>query len=238
MNIKFKAKYLPVLAQFASKRDVRYFLNGFNIQPACPSIGGVYLTATNGHAMVFIHDPSGVSESQETWPIDPRMLSACKAKRTDFGDRMIEIDSANESMWVTADEGKVVGIGAKPVGGNYPNVSRLMPDFSELKPVDGICVNPVYFEKISKSLDSITSNKYSKQVIFRAKDKHSSIFGFTNTFDNDRVLFIVMPMRIDDSDNGFAEPEWLSGFKAEQQNWLAVSLVVSYLSAFSEGIVF
>lgn len=62
MKTKFNIEYLPMLAAFAAKNDVRYFLNGFHVKPHPEK--GVILTATDGHCLINIHDEDGFSDGE------------------------------------------------------------------------------------------------------------------------------------------------------------------------------
>lgn len=80
MRVKFKKDYLPILAAFMAKQDVRYYLNGFHVKPHPEQ--GVILTATDGHRLVTIHDEEGLVDGEYIFPISKNLLAASK-KRPD-----------------------------------------------------------------------------------------------------------------------------------------------------------
>ena len=80
MRVRISREYIPVLAAFMAKDDVRYYLNGFHVK-AHPE-NGIILTATDGHRLVTIHDEDGLTDGEYIFPISKNLLAASK-KRTD-----------------------------------------------------------------------------------------------------------------------------------------------------------
>ncbi|MDV5390775.1 beta clamp domain-containing protein [Shewanella xiamenensis] len=78
MKTKFNIEYLPMLAAFAAKNDVRYYLNGFHVKPHPEK--GVILTATDGHCLVTIHDEDGFSDGDYIYPISKDLVKAANKK--------------------------------------------------------------------------------------------------------------------------------------------------------------
>jgi hypothetical protein len=78
MKTKLNIQYLPMLAAFAAKNDVRYYLNGFHVKPHPEK--GVILTATDGHCLVTIHDEDGFSDGDYIYPISKELLKAANKK--------------------------------------------------------------------------------------------------------------------------------------------------------------
>lgn len=59
---KVNPKFFHAISLFASKSDVRYYLEGVFIE-SNPK-GGVNIVATNGHVMAVMHDPEGFAHKQ------------------------------------------------------------------------------------------------------------------------------------------------------------------------------
>jgi len=78
MKTKFNIEYLPMLAAFAAKQDVRYYLNSFHVKPHPEK--GVILTATDGHCLVTIHDEDGFSDGDYIYPISKDLVKAANKK--------------------------------------------------------------------------------------------------------------------------------------------------------------
>lgn len=58
--IKVKASYFKAASLCMSNEETRYYLNGVYIEPC--AVGGVTLTATDGHRLVCIHDKDGTCD--------------------------------------------------------------------------------------------------------------------------------------------------------------------------------
>lgn len=142
MRFKFKAKYLPMLAKFAGVKDIRYYLNGFHIEPA--EIGGVYLVATNGHAMLVIHDADGSVCERENPKFSIRMsaglvAAAKSAARKSTLPQFVLLDGKRLS--IAPDFGmehtsleQFIQSGEPMIGGNFPAWRKVLPDFTQLVP--------------------------------------------------------------------------------------------------------
>lgn len=176
MRFKFQAKYLPMLARFAGKQDIRYYLNGFHIEAA--EIGGVYLVATNGHVMLAIHDASGCihdrDDSVAAIGITPALVAAAKSAARAPNDHHVILDgkrlSVSPGYGFEHAPGELFVQGGDPlIVGKYPNWRKTIPDFSKLKPgalVDGNDVDLRYLSSFnlggSKFTGSIVSLWHSE----------------------------------------------------------------------------
>lgn len=211
MKASFRAKYLPILALFAAKRDVRYYLEGFRIEPAPMAVGGVLLIATDGHTAVIIHDPQGGATEPAIVPIPKELLSKCKKDKT---DKMLAIDRfvdvTESEMWITSGPGlkRRIGVAIDLIDGVYPNFSRILPDYSTLGPVDLMTVNPEYLARVQKGVRMLPGSKGYPSITFRAESNHHSLYCFHANADEDQILFIVMPMR-GECKMATSEPDWL-----------------------------
>lgn len=141
MKFKFKAKYLPMLARFAAKQDIRYYMNGFCIEAA--EIGGVYLVATNGHAMLVIHDADGCIDDRDpsvaAIRVTPGLVSAAKSCRRSYCEQNVVLNGKRLSIapgfGLEHAEVEVFVQGGNPlICGKYPDWRKVIPDFSRLKP--------------------------------------------------------------------------------------------------------
>lgn len=169
MKFKFQAKYLPMLARFAAKQDIRYYLNGFHIEAA--EIGGVYLVATNGVAMLVIHDANGqVIEPDPTVAairITPGLVAATRSKRNSCSDQFVILDgrrlSVAPNFGLEHTDSELFVQGGNPiVPGKFPNWRKVVPDFSQLKPgalVDG---NDISLDYVS--LFNLDGGRYGNRI--------------------------------------------------------------------------
>ena len=67
-----RAKYLRMLAPFASTEETRLYLGGIYIAPAAK---GIVLVATDGHRMGIVHDENGAATKPFICPIGKRALA-------------------------------------------------------------------------------------------------------------------------------------------------------------------
>jgi hypothetical protein len=90
------ANAVRIAYAFAADSDIRYYLNGINVEPA-PG-GGALITATNGHRLVQVHDT-------EASNVEPVIMSLSKATRaflkrgtfvsTEFEDKRVAVLSGD-----------------------------------------------------------------------------------------------------------------------------------------------
>lgn len=151
MRFKFKAKYLPMLARFAGVKDIRYYLNGFHVEAA--EIGGVYLVATNGHAMLAIHDADGfISERKEparTIRMSAGLVAAARMATRGSLPQFVLLDGKRLSIAPDFDMEhtcleRFIQSGEPLIEGDFPAWRKVLPDFSELVPgalTDGCDMN-------------------------------------------------------------------------------------------------
>jgi hypothetical protein len=164
MKIKFKREYLQILAAFAAKDDVRYYLNGFHVKPH-PEQRGVILTATDGHRLVTIHDEYGLADDQYILPITKELLAASKKTKTKDKRPLTEIQIIDDKAYVLFAEDDVIDWFNEEepeetdrvyhveyisnVDGSYPNTKRIFESV-EYNEVSTVCVNPNYIGDLVK----------------------------------------------------------------------------------------
>lgn len=234
---RFRAKYLPILALFVAKQDVRYYICGFQIEPAPQSVGGVFLTATDGHTAVMIHDPEGSATEKAIVPIPKELLPKVK---NDKADKMLGterfIDLTESEMWITSgsDRKKRIGVAVDLIDGVFPNFSRILPDYSKLGPVDFVTVNPEYLARVQKGIGMLPASKRYPCVTFRAQSNDRSIYGFTSNGDNDQIVFIIMPMR-GEAAGAASEPDWLKAKRIQDTQCEQVRYLFVFLRKLATG---
>lgn len=217
----FRACYLPLLAEFAPDRDVRYYLNGFYVTPAHASVGGVYLIATNGHTAVVIHDKEGTAEAPGIYPVPKLLVSKCaplrgrSAAKAEGRQKMIHLDG--RMALLTLGEGLEehdIAVSCRPIDGKYPDVRRILGvDFEKLQPVKHLQINAGYLAKLSK-LTILGGHWYDRRfagVRMVAASEESAVFCVPDIPDH-RVYVVIMPMRID---TALTDQHWLTEFRTK-----------------------
>ncbi|WP_037427186.1 hypothetical protein [Shewanella sp. POL2] len=166
MKTKFNIEYLPMLAAFAAKQDVRYCLNGFHVKPHPEK--GVILTATDGHCLVTIHDEDGFSDGEYIYPISKELLKAANKKALpsiqnifiNDGVAMLTsiydiIDTFTTFEALDTQERKFITHieFINPIDARYPNVGKLFKSRlsdENLKPASTIGMNVNLLSRLSK----------------------------------------------------------------------------------------
>ena len=224
MKLIFKAKYLPMLARFMAKGDIRYYLNGIHAEPA--DIGGVYLVACDGNSMLCIHDKdgsiSGTPDAPRCVPtilIKPGAVSAAKsvAKR---GSHFVLLDEKRLSIAVdfgceqTDHEVYVQPGCAIQVDkdgnalGNYPDWRAVVKDWDSLKP--GALAGPdigLNAEYLARFVD-LTDNRKWSGIRFLQSAPHTAV---VVQIDNmPEVVGIVMPLRFHSVNMSKSTMDWMA----------------------------
>ena len=77
--LQFSANLYRVVRSVASIETTRYYLNGVFVEPARHGVG-VFLTATDGHRLLCVHDASGKADESAIIQLSDFALKACKGR--------------------------------------------------------------------------------------------------------------------------------------------------------------
>lgn len=200
MRFKFEARFLPMLAKFAGKKDIRYYLNGFHVEAA--EIGGVYLVAANGHAMLVIHDAAGCIHDCDpavaSIRMSPGLVAAAKSAARSHCENHVILEgkrlSVSPGFGFEHADGELFVQGGDPfILGKYPNWRKTIPDFSKLKPgalVDGNDVNLDYL-----SLFNLGGSKFTGSTISLWHSEAPGSAMVVQCLGTPEAVGIVMPAR-------------------------------------------
>lgn len=138
--IQFQAKYLPALAVFMAKCDIRYYLNGISVRPH--KEGGVVLAATDGHRMLVIRDINGYCGEEIIFRVVPGMGRFCKKEGA-----TVAINPITQRLTITDKKGEELFIlpGKCIVEGKFPDYAKVLPVFANLKMAVADHVRSNYF---------------------------------------------------------------------------------------------
>ncbi|MCT8871585.1 beta clamp domain-containing protein [Shewanella xiamenensis] len=208
MKTKFNIEYLPMLAAFAAKNDVRYFLNGFHVKPHPEK--GVILTATDGHCLVTIHDEDGFTDGDYIYPISKELLKAANKKALpsiqnifiNDGVAMLTsiydiLDTFTTFEALDTQERKFITHieFINPIDGRYPNAGKLFKSRlsdENLKPASTIGMNVNLLSRLSK----LNYCKINGAVLHLAeKNSLIAVMGLKK-----EIVAIIMPMTLDESE--------------------------------------
>ncbi|MFB2682771.1 hypothetical protein [Shewanella mangrovisoli] len=209
MKTKFNIEYLPMLAAFAAKQDVRYYLNGFHVKPHPEK--GVILTATDGHCLVTIHDEDGFTDGDYIYPISKDLLKAANKKHLpsiqnifiNDGVAMLTsiceiVDTFTTFEALGIEERKLIThiefINAH-MGERYPNAGKLFKSRlsdENVKPTSTIGMNVNLLSRLSK----LNYCKINGAVLHLAeKNSLIAVMGLKK-----EIVAMIMPMTLDESE--------------------------------------
>ncbi|WP_345848186.1 hypothetical protein [Shewanella algae] len=200
-KLHFQRKYLPVLAVFAAKDDVRYYLNGFHIKPHPDK--GVILTATDGHRIVTIHDIEGESNGEYIFPISKQLLAAAKKtgglrfpnNRIEIVEHELRIHCLEDYIDDKRAAAKAVVVGyveyINPIDGKFPNAGAL---FKKVKvfPSDKLCFNA----KLLGDLSVIAANQQVPIIKMAIQGNEKALIAIGGFFNE--IVAMVMSARDED----------------------------------------
>lgn len=197
------ARFLPMIAPFVAKNDIRYYLCGVNVRRAPEHLGGIYLSASNGHVLSIIHDKDGTLEGPEESiivKINPDLLKACKAKPIAGLHQKVlvtgyRVTVAPDFDMIGAELEQYVMPGRALVFGNFPDVTRVIPNFAKLKPGMNCVLKAEYLALFDKVAGK--NGRYNG-VRFWQENSADAVVVQIDTIPE--FLGVVMPMRADPED--------------------------------------
>lgn len=208
MKTKFNIQYLPMLAAFAAKQDVRYYLNGFHVKPHPEK--GVILTATDGHCLVTIHDEDGFSDGEYIYPINKELVKAANKKHLpsiqnifiNDGVAMLTsiydiLDTFTTFEALDTQERKLITHieFINPIDARYPNAGKLFKSRlsdENLKPASTIGMDANLLSRLSK----LNYCKINGAVLHLAeKNSLIAVMGLKK-----EIVAMIMPMTLGESE--------------------------------------
>lgn len=219
-KIIFNAKYLAILFEFKAAQDIRYYLNGFKVEPHPDQ--GVLLTATDGHRLVTVHDKDGSSNGQYICKVTKEMITGAQLNKNPMraagrrtksalpmdawacfiGDCFkIQWDSHGndpkeliKKLKPAPDSLTTYAAHSEEIDGTFPDIQRVMPtETSFVLPDNGMAVNPAYLTA-TKLLSKITEHgqRFCDVQIFLTGDKNPIMI---RSAAAPNVMILIMPLR-------------------------------------------
>jgi hypothetical protein len=196
IKLKFNRKYVPLVAPFVARADIRYYLNGIHVE-AAKERPGVYVVGCDGHRLTIAYDREGMISGDDGKGVTMRMphafVTACKArgsasyviaqdKRISVGQDFDQAHEASETY---------VMAGNPWIEGKYPDIHRVLPSWIDLKP--GFCsqVDPRYLA------DFAALSKSGGVSFWQAHPSDPIVVQHTT---HPELLSILMPRRSDEMD--------------------------------------
>jgi len=189
-----------------SKDAMRYYICGVYVEPAPEGQTGVYMVATDGHAMVVRYDPTGVCMGSGIVSLDAAMLkAAAKTQRhQSVNNRLIVRGSQACIAWgVSNDDAPTLDFGAGNVNavqmrnalvdGNFPDWRRILPKATDPSaPV--AAMDAIILERLSAALRADGVQTEHKGFLRITSTGASNIPVIAHGTD-DMAFGIVMPVR-------------------------------------------
>jgi len=198
IRAKFSLRALRMAATCRAIADIRYYLNGIHVLKY-PDGPGVLVCGCDGHAAAIVHDADGdiVGASDITIAIKPGLLAAA-ARVKSKPDMIAVLDgqrlSINSRHGAAHDETEqFVSPGPAQMTGKFPDIIRVIPEFSKLKPCTAGAVNPKYLSQ-ANDLASIGAGRFSGVRLWSENPQSAVAVQFMHIHE---ALMIIMPMRDD-----------------------------------------
>lgn len=207
MFANINALDLARVIPFAPTEDVRYYLNGVNVEPL--ETGGALLVCTNGHMLAAIHSQISTAERPFVMRATKQLRLAIKqASRMESG--CVAIETA-KSMVEVRGMGKrsrrgeptfYVQPGGAVIDGKYPDWRKIVP--APEKMVAGLPggYNVKYLATAFALAGQIPESRYGNGMTFSHDTEHPKdgavFFHFGPNLGD--LLVVCMPMRMSDSE--------------------------------------
>jgi hypothetical protein len=217
-EIKITAKYIPMLAEFMAKQDIRWYLNALQVEPH-PD-GGLLLIATDGHTMAIVHDKEGTTNGEWLCELPTKIIRACakRGSKNDIFSKPKHLHFVGNVAHVMSMEGDPNEIGlmhletafCKVVEGQYPNWRKVVP--KEVDQCGKTTVNSEYLARLNR-VSKIDNSLWSGGVSLFQQGSSGVILARPSMVPE--MLVLIMPMR--DEQIPSAIPEWLPQIAEEER---------------------
>jgi hypothetical protein len=192
IQASFDPRHLRRLRPFVAEHDIRYYLCGICIEPA-PQ-GGIYLIATNGHAMAIVHDESGTIAGA-----DQIIMKACsalydagkEASRTSEKCRVL-VEGSRVRIAVDSTGEFFVQAGDSLIEAKFPDWRKVLPAFEKLER-GALRGNPVAASLLGRVAKA--AGKWASAINLWQGEPGTSIVAQVDSIPE--LLIILMPISSD-----------------------------------------
>jgi DNA polymerase sliding clamp subunit (PCNA homolog) len=179
------ARALP----FRAYNDVRYYLNGVLIEPE--PTGGVNVIATDGHAMICLHDPAGRATRRLILPIG-------KAQATPLRKGGKLHATSDGRAYITGEGGEILWICPElEIEGKYPNTKELVGNVADYVPGFVAAMNPALLARLHEARPRGCG--IARPVAFFHRPSTARSSAVLVTFGQDGFA-LLMPMRASEAE--------------------------------------
>lgn len=197
-ELTINADYAFLIQPFISKEEVRYYLNGFHVQPHPKS--GALIIATDGRTLAIFHDEEGECSVPGTIRLNKTTIAACRPKGETPRKFVVTGDTA--TVYEGWDEKEktgtaIAGQEAVVIDGDFPDWRKVVP------PMPNASAPATFNFELVKKFEKIRapgSKWTSIRVISRSESDPALVFVGRKDF-----LGVIMPM----CDDTPTMPSWL-----------------------------
>ncbi len=215
----FPARAFAFVAPFRAEHDIRYYLNGFAVEPH-PE-GGVIVAATNGHQLAVAYCKNGRADRHRIFTCTKALVSAAKKPRAAFvglkHNRLTVIESpagTDLDEWNDADGIETfIQSGNPDITGNFPDIAKVIP-----RVVDGLehglrsVVAARYIEAIGRGAKFVGGRHFSGCQHWTRRGGSGVVI--TRFPKEPNFLVLTMPMR-EEGISGGPLPDFMAALHSE-----------------------
>ena len=211
---KINPLYVAALQPFMAKHDIRYYLEGINIEP-CKD-GGINMAATDGHRALVIHDPKGYASRQFIMPVSTALMQVCKKRHTkkviDLGEHTSSLliqngmlyamrgSAEDEALDAPSPEQINVAYPIKEIDARYPDYKEVFKKAFQLEDQRASSVfDSAYiadFKTAASYLSGYNAN-WTTILIHTRQQAEASVVTFNTELNEDgaTAIGLIMPVR-------------------------------------------
>jgi DNA polymerase III beta subunit, central domain len=198
IRINFDRKYIPLVAPFTAKADIRYYLVGIRVE-AAGDREGVYIVACDGHRLTVAYDKTGTIEGDNgdgvIMKAPAQFISACKARST----QDLRVIAAGNRVSVAPgfdSEHKAEEIYVMPgdpwITGNFPKWRPILPCWADLKPG---CASTLSSAYLADYLKLNGKDRFGNGLMFWQEKPESPVV--IQHTSHAELVSVLMPKRTD-----------------------------------------
>lgn len=166
LSIRVRPDYVAAASKFQSADETRYYLHGVYFEPSAQ--GGVIVVATDGQAMIVLHDPDGFASRPAIIKFQPNFVSNLKreirARKKQNEAPQVEVDSVEGTTWLHTlkiapspdNPADLIIRHVAEIDGSFPNWRKIVPPAREGDPDELAIIAPRLVRRIADAASLIS----------------------------------------------------------------------------------
>lgn len=179
--MKLSSSAVRLALAFAAKTDVRYYLNGVNVEPH--PAGGAQITGCDGHRVLQVHD-------RDAKDVETMILSIDKATQAQLKPgRFVKIVTQEKKLLVTDSNGIALHaqVSSPIIEAKYVDLAKVLGERESWHAGIYGTFNVQYIADIARTVDAaLGESRWGRGVTVFSQKSASP-----HTPYNDKILFIV-----------------------------------------------